>query len=1387
MKRSRSIYLTLRATATMAIALALTLLSGLSAHAALTCDDCHGTNGADIRPIDSAYRNLSTGGFVGNHATHNVAPVTPTNCAICHGSNVTSYTTSHRSGSVNIASKLNSYSAAGKGRAKYNKGTSFVQSPTPVMSNCSNVSCHFETATTNWGGAPLGAASLTTCSTCHSSVSLASGSHALHIADYGNDLTACTQCHNNHAGDIAPYQHAVNAGTTLYLASGLGYTGAKNNYFPSQSASRVLGSCSTASCHANPYSPTGSIPTPVWGAGGGCSSCHTGAGVFTADGSPATGSHASHMALVGSACNLCHSSATKNISGGSSHLNGKVEVLNGYMTSPVTKHAVGSSYSACLSASCHSDPYSASPLTSPTWGSGTGCVSCHTGAGVFATDGSPATGSHSKHMALNGALCNQCHSGAVKDISGGNTHTNTTVEVIGYSASPVAKHAIGSYTGTCSTVSCHSDGTGVQVASPKWGVSMPANCSGCHGGDSSSAPASAVINTNKHRAHMNNYTTFGRGNNFKCAECHAKTVSMASNTVITNSTNHINSLKDYSGAKAGGPGKYVAATGVCSNVYCHSSGQATPVFRNMTGSKAWRSTAKLGCNGCHGNEKGATWSTSFGSPNYANKYDATLATANSHEKHTVLAGMADSRGCVNCHNTTVDGGVANKMRDYSSAHLNKVRNIDFDITYAGYSASYKSATKTCSNYCHSNVQTPGGFGPATKYSKPAWGANGTMTCASCHSDMSTLTEPSGLASPDLSLGSHKRHAVDAGFSCSVCHGTGYSPTTTVVPTHANGKTEISFTGKGIKTVYSKAVNDIPGDAYGSCSTSKCHGRANRNWGLNTTTTQCEKCHGSAATAQAVDGLGNNVGIFLDTAGTDGSAYSGTHVSHLAGKHNYSAPITCNQCHVVPATVTSFGHMSSLPAKLTWGPLANHSSVVRALGVSPGTATAMVPSYNNVSRQCSNTYCHAGIKNYNDVSYTQQGADPNPTWGSLTYLGGSGCNKCHGYPPAGQHTTSTSCNACHNHVDQSGIAFTDKSKHINGIVETTADSCLTCHSTACLPGDTSCTSKELIGAHSAHTDASLFLAGKTLSSGAYDDSSWIYDIKYKKGSPKFACGFCHPMNSGTHKNGTVQLDLDPTHSYAGTVKTKNKAGATWITSYSMGTNVVCNNVYCHSNGYISEVTNSYTYSATPNWYAVNPWAAVDRCAQCHGNSPNNVISGSSAHGKHSVANHSKKVFSGYSGNLAESGAAGSGAVHGDPKTSTTFNCNTCHYATVQMAYNDKNNICVSCHTGGAAKGTMALYSSNQTHINGAVDVVFASSFVLKSKAQLRNNISSVQSVYTSWTRVKGYKTYSSYDLNRKTPLFNLGTCSTASCHNNTQMEWRTQGPLSCASCHNGLSQ
>ena len=306
------------------------------------------------------------------------------------------------------------------------------------------------------------------------------------------------------------------------------------------------------------------------------------------------------------------------------------------------------------------------------------------------------------------------------------------------------------------------------------------------------------------------------------------------------------------------------------------------------------------------------------------------------------------------------------------------------------------------------------------------------------------------------------------------------------------------------------------------------------------------------------------------------------------------------------------------------------------------------------------------------------------------------------------------------------------------------------------------------------------SAKLLSNDDYDDPGWIYQIIYDNGFPKYACGFCHPSDSSRHRDGIVNLDMDPTHSLPGTVKTKNDPVGPWFNQTVSGSDVTCEAVYCHSNGYMSPSTNTYQYKSTPNWYAVDPWASVDRCAQCHGNSPDTGgTTGSAAHAKHSVGIHQNDTFNGTSGKMTD--------AHGDGN-STTINCNICHTQTTTVSYNDNNAICASCHTGASSKGAMIVDPANTVHVNGNVDVDFITPLNLKTKAQLRDSLSTVPTLDNSWTRSNGYKKLTptvSHDQTKTTPIYSAGTCNNTACHNGTPMQWGQAGPLQCMVCHLGV--
>jgi predicted CxxxxCH...CXXCH cytochrome family protein len=210
-----------------------------------------------------------------------------------------------------------------------------------------------------------------------------------------------------------------------------------------------------------------------------------------------------------------------------------------------------------------------------------------------------------------------------------------------------------------------------------------------------------------------------------------------------------------------------------------------------------------------------------------------------------------------------------------------------------------------------------------------------------------------------------------------------------------------------------------------------------------------------------------------------------------------------------------------------------------------------------------------------------------------------------------------------------------------------------------------------------------------------------------------------------------------------------------------------------------------------------YSAVDRCAQCHGNSPTGV----GAHAAHVVGIHYDDIFNGTSGKLIP-GTTDS-VSHGLSAQATTLNCDTCHNATVSYARNNRNTVCTTCHPTGTDTATTqsARVTSISKHVNGAVDVQFTTvNFV--SKAQLRpGSFVSYTSGAAGWVRnkvatVEQYKNgATAFDVS-KNPLSTTivftpgvpgqGTCANVVCHNMKgaqTVQWNQT--LTCDSCHSSL--
>lgn len=1027
--------------------------------AAIQCYQCHGTAAtSDYRPEDSAFRTISTGGFKGNHRTHMASSATADSCTICHGTS--GYQASHRDGTIAIASNINASPAVGT----YSRGTSFAQSASAVPGTCSNVNCHFETVTPVWGSPPL--ASTADCGTCHGSAP-ATGSHPVggsrHGAYYGTGTSSCGKCHPDHGAKegAARFAHATSAGRDLQVSfaaapnNGSGsYSGPVNDYLPSQST--VFGTCSGTYCHS-PGTKSSAFDAPnqaaAWGGNLACNGCHK--SDRSSGSAMASGSHRAHVDGFGLGyttvrCVRCHAATvTPAMAIGTygNHVNKLVNVafdstttaVNGTyggVPSPMAK-APGSAYGSCTNVYCHSSGQGNSgtwppTYTTPTWGSAaTGqCGTCHGINGATHSGyGTPTimnSGSHSRHLAYTFGIassetrCAACHattltgfnptacSSAVCHNRISQKHANYEVNVgfpdyYGATAAYGGTPKPGDGYGSCTNIYCHSDGrdTPHYAQTPlAWGGAS-LGCTGCHG--SATAPQDGSGGTTlsgKHAAHVNNAAIFGTNNSLGCVKCHNRTVSGNSTLHGTTGTQyHVNKTRDYYGTMAG---SYNSGTKVCSNVYCHSSGQATPVYRAVA---AWTSATGYGCNGCHGAD--SAFAAAAGEPNYANG-GAGTATANSHQRHVASLGITATTGCAACHCRTVDAAVANKLRNYSTLHLNQARNVAMKAIN-GKSGTYDSTAKTCSaTYCH-------GTSPS-----PAWG--GSTACNSCHSARATDAHwaansahkihweganlPSSYA---MAPGNGTGDAATYRFACSSCHspagGSAHaggalaaSQAAQVYFGYSAAGVRGSYSGTG--TVYSNdnGFNWTAGSS--GCTATYCHsggaGQAGRSavaWSTaNKSSYSCNLCHGNAA-APANDW---RRGAPLYASGSityRGQAKGNAHGVHITAKTSLPAvSMQCANCHA--ATTASSTSISDKRKHLN-----------KSYDVSPGgtfrdgdntansTVVTVAYSYNAAGSRCSNVSCHpVGLDVTTTPSTPLERATSTVTW-NTSYK----CTDCHNIP------------------------------------------------------------------------------------------------------------------------------------------------------------------------------------------------------------------------------------------------------------------------------------------------------------------------------------------------------------------------------------------------------
>ena len=662
---------------------------------------------------------------------------------------------------------------------------------------------------------------------------------------------------------------------------------------------------------------------------------------------------------------------------------------------------------------------------------------------------------------------------------------------------------------TCTT--CHGDSTRVGAAGtdPQIAVAPP------HGSNGEILTSQAAVGA--HQAHLTKTDLMSAP--LQCNDCH----------VLPTSMSHSNGVVDFSWgplAKAAGANPdYNGAT--CTNAYCHG---AFPGGRTVF-APSWTS-GPMTCGSCHGTppptpphtNPAAECSTCHGAG-----YSQTAQTVN---KATHINGVVDvnyaGATCSSCHGDATRVGVAGSDANVKSspplgskgetaattravgahaAHVNQTTWASNPLQCAdchvvptstahsngvvdmAFGALAKTAGDvpawngtTCANvYCH------GAFTGGTTTAAPAWATPGGVTCGSCHA-LPPATPP------------HSNPALE----CSTCHGAGYSQTAKTVnkATHLNGV--VDTTGK-----------------------------------------TCTSCHGDV-TRVAIAGADLDVksspplGTKGETLPTQASV--GAHQAHV-NKGTFSAPIACNECHIVPISTS---HSNGV-IDIQWGALAKTGGVT--------------PAWNGTT--CTTSYCHGDFTGGNTAAA--------PNW---TTAGTLACNSCHALPPAtpAHSNPALACSTCHDAGYSATAQTVNKTLHLNGVVDvdTSTMSCTSCH------GDN--TRIAMAGADPAlKSSPSLGTKGETLTSTRAVGMHQGHLNTGTFGAPT-ACAECHVVPiTNTHSNGKVDMLF-------GTLAKTGSVTPAWS-----GTN--CTSSYCHGN-----FTGGAT-TAAPAWTS----GTVD-CTSCHGNPP-----------------------------------------------------------------------------------------------------------------------------------------------------------------------------------------
>jgi predicted CxxxxCH...CXXCH cytochrome family protein len=1024
------------------------------------------------------------------------------------------------------------------------------------------------------------------------------------------------------------------------------------------------------------------------------------------------------------------------------------------------------------------------------------CSNCHSDVATYASGALPRA--HDVHVGGagigKGFACSSCHTvpSPVDNMSHQNGRVGVSLssslgEPSGGAAAASGSDNLVKFAGsgsfaTCSSVYCHGDFAGGNVASPKWDNALTGNCGTCHN--------QTQMASGNHLAHTDNVW----GPQITCDGCHP--------SYGVSSAYHVNNVKELAnlnvttspvatlGATVPPVPPPATNTDRCNN--CHST--ATAVGQASSGvvlaKTNWGTAAyRLACVTCH-NASSPAWDNVTGVGVQAPGKDARWAVSGhglASGSYTTTGNAAANLSCGTCHNET-------------SSHISHVLDDSDRLKSARADAStYVDNTSEFCMDCHATGLGAGNLG-----------VNATSK-ASVHSGGVNNKYNTSVLAPTAfpAYGNVASYAASPGYQCAACHDVHGTTKVAMIlgtvngllgsPAQSNPVTVgagLDYATAGPTTLNNLdptvAVNDGVCDAcHRSTGTTTPHPDSahagNHNQGQN-----CVSCHDHTKSFQGgCTGCHGNT-----TTGNwwpDGTAEHGTahpnrpgdhqqHIDALAAANGWTTTSqkngSCDTCHPNPG---GGNHNVN-----TTGSLANTADVhgdPQNLGTNfksiLGAANGVAGTYNNVltanGKRCSNTDCHYRT--------------PTPVTGTATAngdgwfqpLAAASCSNCHS--DVATYASGALPRAHDVHVGGAGIGKgfacsschtvpspVDNMSHQNGRVGVSLSSSLGEPSGGAAAASGSDNLVKFAGSGSFATCSSVYchgdFAGGNVASPKWDNAltgncgTCHNQTQMASGNhlahtdnvwgPQITCDGCHPsygVSSAYHVNNVKELaNLNVTTSPVATL------GATVPPVPPPATNTDrCNN--CHSTATAVGQASSGVVLAKTNWGTAAYRLA---CVTCH-NASSPAWDNVTGVGVQAPGKDARWAVSGH--------GLASGSYTTTGNAAANLSCGTCHNETsshISHVLDDSDRLksaradastyvdntsefCMDCHATGLGAGNLGVNATSKASVHsGGVNNKYNTSVLAPTAFPAYGNVA-------SYAASPGYQCAACHDVHGTTKV------------------------------------